>query len=357
VNSSWTAQRGSTPLYADTDDHVSLILRTLRIDEARWRRTVTSYAARCVPGGGGLTAKLHALRDAYADWTPSEESMLPDRGPEVCPACGGTTVVPAYARSLAANSAAFAYGRCSTCGHGVLLDGRAPNDVYASQAYYQTQSMTGVGYSDYAHEREYREQKGARLLEEASGRLDGPVAGMLEVGSGFGYTRAAAESRGMQTFGVDLNPFAAATARDLYGMDTFVGTLGDALASGSVAAGAWDLLLYNFVLEHIGDVDAELTHAASALRPGGALLLVVPSMDAAEVQVFGGSYRSFRGDHLHIFSRRSIELLLVRRGFAIRTLTTTCSAHLLRGFLTDDELHELYASGLGPDMTIIATRT
>jgi hypothetical protein len=79
-------------------------------------------------------------------------------------------------------------------------------------------------------------------------------------------------------------------------------------------------------------------------------------MDAREVDVFGGSYRSFRSDHLHVFSRRSLTLYLERAGFSVESLTTTCNAHLFRGFLSEAELRALYERGEGPDLTAVARR-
>lgn len=357
VSEQWLLRCGDVTLYADTGEHVALILRTLRIDEPRWRHTLARYAARGSPPPRTMAAKLDALRDAYAEATPPGESAVPERTADRCPACGETCLVPSYARMLAdAPTHSFAYARCRHCGHGILLDGHVPRDAYAAPAYYQTQTAGGVGYADYAREREYREGKGRRLFEDVLRQLDAPCDTVLEVGSGFGYTRAAAESLGIRTLGVDLNPFAAAAARELYGMATFVGTLDDGLTAGEIERGTWDLVLYNFVLEHVADPEAELRIAASALRPGGALVLVVPSMDAREVEVFGGSYRSFRTDHLHVFSRGSIALFLERSGFTVGAITTTCNAHLFRGFLEEAELRELYERGEGPDMTVIATR-
>lgn len=351
----WLVEQDRFRLYEDTEEHVALVLRTLRIDEARWRRTVAGYAAQWSPG---LTTeeRLESLRKAYAEATPPGEADVPHRAAMACPACGEAELLPAFARTLESPSDSFVYARCGRCGHGAILDGQVPHEAYASPAYFRQQSAAGVGYTGYAQERGYREAKGRRLFEEIRRQLGDSASTVLEVGSGFGYTRAGAESLGSRTFGVDLNPFAASAARELYGMETFTGTLADALSSGAVARGAWDLVLYNFVLEHVADPDAELRDAASALRPGGALVLVVPSMDAREVDVFGGSYRSFRTDHLHVFSRRSIARYLERAGFTLRALTTTCNAHLFRGFLDEAELRELYDRGEGPDMTAIAMR-
>lgn len=357
MSGAWLFQQDDVTLFDDSDEHVALVLRTLRIDERRWRKTLSAYASHWSPALTTVDARLAALRDAFAKAMPPGEANVPHRATEQCPACHAVALAPRYARTRRdAPGAAFVYTHCSECGHGTMLDGHVPLEAYASPTYYQTQNAAGVGYADYGKEREYRETKGRRLIEEVLPFLAVPATSLLEVGSGFGFTRAAAELMGLATFGVDLNPAAADAARELYAMDTFVGALSDALTAGAVRLGEWDITLYNFVLEHVSDPDRELRDAAATLRPGGALVLVIPSMDAREVDVFGGSYRSFRSDHLHMFSRRSITHYLARAGLRVDSITTTCSAHLFRGFLDDAELRELYERGEGPDMTVIARR-
>ena len=154
--------------------------------------------------------------------------------------------------------------------------------------------------------------------------------------------------------GVDLNPAAAVAAQEIYSMETCTGTLGQALASGAVETGKWDIVLYQFVLEHVADPTAELQQAAMAASPRGFIVLMVPSMQAVERVVFGASYRSFRPDHLHLFSWNSLDLCLSKAGLHRVASRSECSVHLLAGFLSPDELTALYERGDGPDLVAIA---
>lgn len=354
----WRIAHDGLDVFVDTDEHAALVARTLRLDEPTWRGVLERYTAQWRPGLGPA-ARLAALRTAFTEVVPMP-APPPLPAPPICPACGRGAVVAAFARGSPGTGKAgppgpaFSYGRCPECGHGVLLSGRADDSVYASADYYRRQSPEGVGYRDYERERAYRETKGRRLLTWALARLPEPPRTFLEVGSGFGYTRRAAEELGLDTLGVDLNPCAAAAATRLYGMRTVTNTLAGALHEGTVEPARRDLLLYNFVLEHVADPAAELRDAAAALRPNGALLLVVPSMEAREIDVFGACYRSFRSDHLHLFSRRSLGLLLAGAGFECDVYETSCSAHLLRGVLSEEELRVLYERGGGPDVTLLA---
>jgi SAM-dependent methyltransferase len=233
---------------------------------------------------------------------------------------------------------------------------------YSDPTYNEQRDARGVGYDDYGAEETYRLAKGTRLVAALLGVAaaeGGPLRSLLEVGSGFGFTREAARRAGLETGGVDLNPAACAQAARRFGLTTFTGDLATALAVPSsfvVAPGAWDAVLYQFVLEHVASVEEELVSARRALAPGGWLALLVPSMEAVERAVFGSSYRSLRADHLHLFSRASLRAFLGRAGFEIVRLESGCNLHLLRPFLAASALRRLYGDGHGPDLWCVARR-
>ena len=282
--------------------------------------------------------------------------------PAICPACGA----PGVRASVARRPGPVVYGCCEACGHGVCLRGGAlPGEAaarYADPTYYEQRDARGVGYDAYGAEETYRLAKGTRLVAALTGvaaAAGGRVQSLLEVGSGFGFTREAARRAGLQTGGVDLNPAACAQAARRFGLTTFAGDLTAALAAApgsGVAPGAWDAVLYQFVLEHVASVDDELLAARRALAPGGWLALLIPSMEAVERAVFGASYRSLRADHLCLFSRASLRAFLGRAGFEIVRLESGCNLHLLRPFLEASALQRLYGEGRGPDLWCVARR-
>ena len=340
------------PVTPGSPEHVALVTRTLGIDAARWQGVHDEFARRVVPGAS-VAERLAVLRAAWeTHGVPGSSGPPLESSP--CPCCGGV-VGPWIARS----APPLAAGRCAGCGHGVLLEGRASAAVYETAAYYEAvDAGTGAGYAGYEDERVYREAKGARLLDRIEAVIrPGAPRTMLEVGSGYGFTRRAAEARGIATAGVDVNPHAARAARRLHGLSTHVGDLGSALASGVVGPGAFDLVVAQFVLEHLEDPGAELDRMALALAPGGHAALIVPSAEAVEADVMGGAYRSLRGDHLHYFSRRSLGSLVERAGLETAALWTECNVHVLLGFLSAEELaRDVYGAGLGPDITLVARK-
>jgi SAM-dependent methyltransferase len=266
---------------------------------------------------------------------------------------------PFIARRSAAQSSPIVYGKCAACGHGYLLAGASPKAIYESDAYFRKRGLDGAGYDAYETERSYRETKGASLLawlEQVCG-LPSTSPSLLEVGSGFGFTRRAFANRGFRTAGVDINPFAARAAEELYGFQTVTGALGAALDTGAIPRRAWDIVLYQFVLEHIADPALELRRAAEAVAPGGYVVVVAPSMSTFEIEVFGAAYRSLRADHFHLFSLASARAYAHAAELTEVAHKTSCSLHLLRGFVEPGDLDELYASNRGPDLFFVSRST
>jgi SAM-dependent methyltransferase len=346
----------------------TLAARTLRIPLETWRSILAEYRASLPPPVGTETPDreidrcLTTLGPIYRRHDP-REGPLPAPAPSaVCPGCRRSNTEAAFGVS-----AHLLYGRCPRCGHGLRLGhGAAWNESsvrqrHAGADYFRTRDAEGAGYDGYDREAEYREAKGARLIERLRTLPPPAIRTLLEVGSGYGYTRVAAERAGLRTGGVDVNGEACRQATGRYGLETFQGTLAEALAevppsSRRVDPGSWDAVLYQFVLEHVVDPVRELTMARQALRPEGWLVLSVPNMDAAEIDVFGAAYRSFRGDHLHLFTRASLGAMLAEAGFRLHLCESGCSIHLFGDVLSPPALAWLYQSGRGPDLFAVARR-
>lgn len=356
------------PLATTDAARLALVARTLRLAPAIWQAVLADFRARLPAAAPDETADAEIARclpvfaAAFRRRSPHEAELPPASSDgAACPACERGRVSPAIARA----PGPLVFAACDSCGHGILLPGAAtrvvtsPLSCYAEASYYAQRDEAGVGYDGYADEAPYREAKGRALIERLAAASAGTVRRLLEVGSSFGFTRAAAERAGITTAGVDLNPAAVGECRRRYGLDTFRGTLGDALAApgSGVACGGWDAVLYQFVLEHVADPAAELAQAHAALAPRGWLVLLVPSMEAAEVAIFGGAYRSFRADHLHLMTRSSLRAMFGRTGFETVSIVSHCNIHLLRDVLSEAALARLYETGRGPDLFVLARKT
>jgi SAM-dependent methyltransferase len=153
------------------------------------------------------------------------------------------------------------------------------------------------------------------VLEEFEPYLHGRV---LEVGAGTGtITRKLVERHpdvsvvalepADNMFAV-LQPYAALTPRVSARKETLV-------EFEAEAATGFDAVLYVNVLEHIADDERELGLAATALRPGGALLVFGPALEAlySELDHKAGHYRRYSIDRLRrIVEASGMEIVSLR---------------------------------------------
>lgn len=338
-------------------DRLSLILRTLQIDETSWHQLETEFAKRCPTGKESLDHRLRSLGEAWKCVIPHEASINdPVSPPNGCPCCKAESVnVAAIRRSDLRKP--LVYFVCESCDLGFLPREEAANlSVYTSADYYTRRDSDGVGYESYLADSSYRITKGLRLFDWIKEHANDRPQTLLEVGSGFGFTRAAAESIGIRTTGIDLNPNAVKAAEKLYSQQTFAGTLEQAITTGKVELSSYDVVLYQFVLEHVENPAKELKLAARMLAPEGVLVVTVPNMRSHERQIFGASYRSFRSDHFWLFSPASITQLLDDAELCPIQMKSECNIRLLSEFFSESELDQFDADCRSADLLVISKR-
>jgi ubiquinone/menaquinone biosynthesis C-methylase UbiE len=97
---------------------------------------------------------------------------------------------------------------------------------------------------------------------------------------------------------------------------------------------AFDLVWASEVIEHVADTARWLSEVRRVLAPGGRLLLTTPSH--GRLRLLGGGierYSAPLGDHLHLYSARSLRTLLHEFGFAPVTVRTAAGVPLARRLL------------------------
>jgi SAM-dependent methyltransferase len=157
------------------------------------------------------------------------------------------------------------------------------------------------------------------VLDEFRPYLRGRV---VEVGAGTGTITRKLVERYPDVFVVALEP-----ADNMFATLDAYATLTDrvsahkqTLADRGVGGGSVDVVLYVNVLEHVADDAAELKLAAHALRPGGALLVFGPALEAlySDLDHKAGHYRRYslaylrrivEGADLRVVSLRYFDLL------------------------------------------------
>ena len=147
----------------------------------------------------------------------------------------------------------------------------------------------------------------------------GPARGrLLEVGCGAGNFLVRAADRGFDVTGLEYSPFAAERARKNLGSRGRVlhGEIGVLAAEPD----AYDVCVLCDVIEHVRDPAAFLRELFRLLRPGGALLVVKPSLDSWSARLLGSRWMEYKAEHLFYYAPATVTRQLQRAGFGDVTL-------------------------------------
>jgi len=248
------------------------------------RAPVSLYAQGVTPGNG--TSHQHDDQDA-------------------CCVCGGVQ----FSESMRLTDTRFAIHDCAACGTGMLSPLPSPVELssfYIPQYYGDSGQKFG-------------------LLTEVLVRLIGsrqtqfltrylPQGGrVLDVGCGRGVVASPLAAAGYAVTGLEISPDA------VKGIDERVNVvIADSLADAPLPASEFDLVVIWHVLEHVIDPAATLRIAQRVLKPGGKLVVAVPSYSNWQAKAFGPAW--FHLDpprHLYHFTSGGLRTLLKNCGLDV----------------------------------------
>ena len=136
----------------------------------------------------------------------------------------------------------------------------------------------------------------------------------LDLGCGEGVFTAELADAGATAVGAEVAEAAIARARAAHPDLDFLPVPLDGPLPFSDRA--FDLVWASEVLEHIADTERWLAEVRRVLVPGGKLLLTTPSHGRLRVAVLGVErFSEPFGDHLHLYTRRSLMAALDELGF------------------------------------------
>lgn len=151
----------------------------------------------------------------------------------------------------------------------------------------------------------------------------------LDLGSGDGHFTRVLTRAGAQVVGVDVAQAAVQRARTRHPELDFV--LGEFDGPLPLADNAFDLVWAGEVIEHVADTGRWLSEVRRVLAPSGRLLLSTPSHGRLRVAALGiERFSEPLGDHLHLYTRRSLQTLLAEFGFRPVELRAVGGPPLLR---------------------------
>jgi len=100
---------------------------------------------------------------------------------------------------------------------------------------------------------------------------------VLEVGCATGELLNALQQAGHHVAGVEISKFAAGVATEKYGLKVVNAPFEARFVEGELEEGSFDLILMGDVLEHMTDPSAAMRLSLNLLKPGGKLIVKVPS--------------------------------------------------------------------------------
>jgi len=154
----------------------------------------------------------------------------------------------------------------------------------------------------------------------------------LDLGCGSGEFSAALTRAGADVIGAEVARAAVARARARHPSLDF--RLVPAAGPLPFADASFELIWSSEVIEHVTDTARWLSEVRRVLIPRGRLLLTTPSHGRLRVML-GGIERFSEplGDHLHLYTRRSLRVLLEEFGFGAVQVRVAAGPPLLRRLL------------------------
>jgi ubiquinone/menaquinone biosynthesis C-methylase UbiE len=136
----------------------------------------------------------------------------------------------------------------------------------------------------------------------------------LDLGCGAGEFTAALAGAGVDVVGADVAEAALERARRRHPGLRFVNVPFDGPLPFEDCS--FELVWAGEVIEHVADTAEWLSEVRRVLSPGGRLLVTTPSHGRLRLALFGvAAFSEPLGDHLHLYTRRSLAELLGEFGF------------------------------------------
>ena len=201
---------------------------------------------------------------------------------------------------------------CDSCGFVQLLDPMPP-EFYDD---YEMALTFSTGFRQYLVE-----------LRDLFMAISGLTSGRLvEIGCGDGTFLDSFRERGFEVEGVEPSaPFRAqAQAKGLTVHSCYIAQ------NQPAPGGPYDAVVTRQVLEHVFDIQSFLAGVTSSLRPGGAALIEVPSV---EQSVDAGRYYDFFPDHVNYFSAPTLSAACAACGLEVLEIRRTFGGEYLSAIL------------------------
>ena len=272
-----------------------------------------------------------------------------------CPVHADATLRPGVVRATDrfwGTAGEFTYGACPTCGTWVLDPRPTPAEMGPHYAnYYSDTELADRRAAFEKHPPEWalgvdrlRALDAVKRLRKVGATLT-EDAEVLDAGCGVGgFARAMRDLTGAKVRGVDFDPKCQAFAAEVHALEVDTGELADQ----AYADGRFDVVTSWHCLEHVYDPAKELAELFRITRPGGHLLLEVPTLTTF-ARIFRGRWLFLQAPtHLFHFRPKTLRTLVTDAGFTVKQLKRPWLPSELAGSL----LMALGMSGFAPRLLV-----
>jgi 2-polyprenyl-3-methyl-5-hydroxy-6-metoxy-1,4-benzoquinol methylase len=162
-----------------------------------------------------------------------------------------------------------------------------------------------------------------------AGRFDTIPPRLLDVGSGLCVFGQRMKKAKWDVTAIDMDKRLVEHARNVVGVKSM---LADVKSVEGI--GAFDLISFNKVLEHIDDPISMLASVRRLLKDNGFIYIELPDGENAEAE--GQNREEFLLGHIHVFSAASMALLVKKAGFdlvVMERLREPSTKYTLRAFI------------------------
>lgn len=212
----------------------------------------------------------------------------------------------------------FTYVRCATCGHTYTTERYSEHDLldfYKNSTFYSTQTYGNPASHQYRIDHVARpKMEFLEYFTNGKGRL-------LDGGSGIGDIPLVAKQSGWDATGIEVSKDSVQFGTEQLGAPLLQGSFMDHL--DLVEECTLDAVTLIGFLEHTIDPIHFLQQVQTKIRPGGHIMIQVPSADSFASMIQASFPQNvFRHmvpmDHYQLFSKDSLDRALEQTGYTIR---------------------------------------
>lgn len=192
-----------------------------------------------------------------------------------------------------------------------ILNEEHYNETYSSEAYASVVSKLGFDSHEYRKSR-FGEERVSKIEQFLSSRKPS----FLDVGCSTGFVVQAAQERGWNAQGIDLNTHAIHFGIENYGLNLSSDSFFD-------IEGSYDAVGMYDVLEHVASPSQFLQQAAKVLKPKGILHVYVPNWNSASRYILNdAAHFIWPSHHLTYFTPATLTQMIEKNDFEILEIET-----------------------------------